>query len=287
MKLADWQDSFIRGSRSLTEDAVGGAVTTSSNIAFIPSDVPAVHRELTRLSKKKHQWGIEILEQGCDYTVCFENYSSITVPSTLWENFKMTVFGTSALPESSFVVDLASYLAEAVSEEVERSLQLLKNSTVQFLNSDIVTSQRHKVVSLKGLAGSQTTSSTEGRSVITSINVEQQLSNFLQLIQTTYGNDVGSIQLVATAIQQRSPLTEIPLFEQYDNLISVVLSNESSIYRSVIGLDFTVQESLQFVGGAVPRMVASNPSFKVDGNVVYPTSPKGFPYNITDYLKGV
>ena len=212
----------------------------------------------------------------------FEDYSNIVVPIALWENFKTTIFGTSTLPDGEFIVDLSGYLVEALNDEVDQSLQQLRNATVQFLNSDMVAGQRHKVASLERISGKHLNFSTEGHSAISGINVEQQLTTFLQLVQNTYKNDVGSIQLITSAIQQRTPLTEIPLFDQFDNLISVVISNGSFSYTSIIDLDFTIQESLNFQG-MVPRGLST---FKVEGNKVYPISPKGFPSNITDYLKG-
>ena len=292
MKLTEWQEALIKTSvydnsfRSIREDAVGGgAQTTSANVAYIPTDVPPVHKELTRLSKKKKNWNISVLESSHEYIVSFEDYSNIVVPVSLWENFKTTIFGTSNLPDGEFTVDLGGYLVEALNDEIDQSLYQLRAVIVQFLNSDMVSSQRHKVASFERVSGLHTNFANEGRSAITGVNSEQQLSKFLQLVQNTYKNDVGSIQLIASAIQQRSPLTEIPLFDQYDNLMSVVLSNDSFSYTSIIDLDFTIQESLVFQG-MVPRGLSGG-AFKVQGNKVYPTSPKGFPSNISDYLKGV
>lgn len=60
---------------------------TSGNITYIPGGFATVKKAVKTLSKKKHEWGVEVYEDNDFYRVVFEDALVVNVPRRSWTEF--------------------------------------------------------------------------------------------------------------------------------------------------------------------------------------------------------
>ena len=182
MTLTEYNQKVISGILKENGGAAGtssGAVagTTSSNVAYLPSQFPG--DSLKKLSKKKKQWSVMVTPQLPEsHLVSFEGYLNILVENKNWEDFSFRVFGRGLL-ENNFIADLSSYLTEAYNEEADAALDTLKQTIITFLNSDQCKLYRHKIAEFSRHFGEDLNFDSQGKSLFTEQNITGNLSNIL------------------------------------------------------------------------------------------------------------
>jgi hypothetical protein len=309
LKLTEWQNTAIDNSKRLFEDgggasggaasgagatvsgsSAGGPTTDSSNIGYIPSEIGRSDDELKRLAKKKRKWNVKTEQTANERVLNFEDYKRFIIKETDWDLFQRQTFGKKLKEFKDFTADLTPFLNEALDEELAQAQQELKHTVVSLLNSELLSSQRHKIASFVKAADQQHLNFSEvGQCVFSEPDVSQQLSHFLSFVDQAYKNDLGSIQLLTNTILNGEPLQGLPLFSKFDNLtgtsISGYVSNDPIAFSSSISFDYRLREKLIISNPMILKKLSPmTDKFKVDGNTLYPVSGNGFPTNIFSYI---
>ena len=268
------------------------AGTSSSNIAYTPSQVPG--DSLKRLAKKKKKWNVIVSPQLPEsQLVSFENYLNILVENKHWDDFTFRVFGRGLL-ESKFIADLEGYLSEAYDEESSDAIETLKQTVISFLNSDQCKLYRHKIAEFTRHFGKNLNFSPVGKSLFTEQNTSGNLANLINFIQKYYKGNLGILDITNHSFAGREPLANIEIFKTFDNLFSQQLSgylnNIPFSYQAVIDMNFQSSEVLKIDNPQLLQKLGSDGTVKVEGDTIYPIDEKGFPITIVQtilkYIQG-
>ena len=185
--------------------------TDSGAIAYIAGGHTSMRKTVSSLLKHKSDWKIEILEQGEDYHVSFEDKLRVIVPKLQYAEFNEKVIKIDGLK----VVTLEGLLQEAIELDftelthtlttdlrsvpvMQRSVSVMNSWFVSFPNS------RAQILSPKTL-----------------INLKQYDLSVAYLVRTIakqFKGDKGYLERVVTAIQDNAPLSGLDLFNSYKYL---------------------------------------------------------------------
>lgn len=200
--------------------------TVSSDIAYIPGGITTTKQALRALASNKPNWKIDILESDKDYSVDFEGQLKIKIPKEHYSHFNDNVLKIIGLTEA----DLSGVLNEATQEELNTVYdELTKALTVELKDIFIVENSLFLINSWKRIFGGQYIS-LENKPLITFSNYDGDVSNLVNRIKRDYGDNIGDMEMVIEAIRNKTPLSSLDIFADYDYLVGTRIS---SIYNGI------------------------------------------------------
>jgi len=220
-------------------------VTTSANIAYLPSGFTTVKKAIKALAKKKQKWGINIIDDQLSesYVVCFEDALNVKVQKKWWKDFLRRILGKdSVVFTDKFMVDLGGYVKEAQEEQMSDLFKELKQALSGLLVQEPISTIDADIMTWLKYFGRRRYT-TSASTMLKYESLDRDLSNLVKQLQTAYKDDRGTIEMIIAAVKERRPLNVFDVFSRYNYLIG------SRIYsvREGVGLSFEAYVDMAFV----------------------------------------
>lgn len=252
-----------------TAGPAGGTATTMNNISYLPSTLGAVTTAMHGLAKMQQDYDVTFSSDDKQRKVQFGKQLSVSVPHQYWPEFSKK-FGISKEGKTS----LAHLLKEAMEEDLGVYRKQLKTLIVQFYDTKTFNDIDKQINLWRSSFG--ITKVYDVDTIVDALNREKSIQFLVTKLLAQYGNDRGSLELLAVALKERQPLHSFKVFKEFDFLYGAkVLSTfrrVNLVYEAL--LDSSYQEHLAIqVDLDYPEVLdklKESPAVKVVKNVVYP-----------------
>ena len=254
--------------------------TYSDAIAYLPGGFSSVQKVMRTLSKQKDKWKIQVLERGDKLIYDFEGVQRIIVDKKDRGDFlkKILKNAGSMIDPANFVMDMRYYLEEARDEEMAKARKDLEAAFASRLVQPDIRDLRDRVKAWRKLFGADKVETP--RRVLLEASKESlaaDIRNLIDMVERRYRNDLGTVQMIAAAIEEGRPLSTFDVFNGYDSLIGTVLTTNRPpagpmTYESIMDLGGNVVESIRYKDPDLDEVFDNMAGIKQVGDVVYPTA---------------
>jgi len=266
-------------------------VTTSADIAFLPSGFVDVKKKLETLARLKKDWNIEILERDYGYEVNFEDKLKVIVEKGHFPVFCKNVLGCEKYVAPKMTVSLYKYLKEAIDKRIidvyeelkEKLLSMLVEPSISYLDEDAFEWER--VFGVKSYLTPPTV-------LIRLEKLEGDIEVLIGRIRGRYGNSVGEIEKIIDAIESKKNLS----FEFAGrNLIGTKVQSEYKgvelIFTGEVSFNWKLSENIEIGDIALLDQISGElKGVKTSRNRIYPVGGRfalGFFRELTDLIAEV
>lgn len=262
--------------------------TTTANIAYLPSGFVPVRKALATLAKKKKKWNIQILDDLVNesYIVKLEDALSISVKKKDWVSFQENIKGR-IVSGDTYMIDLGGFLNEqnendlrALFKELEGELYgMLVVPPVSTIDNDISTwLRKFKVTSYQ----------TSDNTLLKYETLEKDMKLLIKSIESSYGDDRGSLEMLISSLEQKRPLGTFDNFDNHEYLIgSSMRSSYGKIvltFECYVNMSWIISERVIINDDEIADQMEGYPTVKIVNGVMYPKD-KTFKASILKALK--
>jgi len=277
---------FERVNRVISE------VTTTANIAYLPSGFISWKEWLKRLADMKDRWNIKVLEKDSYYEVLFEDEAKAIVDKDYYCLFAKDFLGGME-GEGMAVIDLRKYLAEKMIEAVDEEMKKLKRELTRALREAVekgpVGEMREDFdlwIKLFGITKILTPKSV----VFPFEEMDKSLKVVLEKLFEAYEGDKGGLEMLIEALKNGDPMNAFEVFKEYDFLagsrIRYVYKGEFVlVWEGLVNMDWSITESILIEDEKLLEEVSGHSDVKAVKNVVFPKGKRSFTKKFLDFLK--
>jgi hypothetical protein len=256
--------------------------TTSGDIAYLPGGYTTVKQTIASLVGLKNKWKIEVLENGDNYDLSFEDRLKVIIPKLHYAHFNEKVLKIDGVKE----INLDGILIEAI------------NSTFNVLSNTLITTLREIDV-IQNTFGvyifwlsnfKQTKISYFKNSLLSFQAYDRDIVGLLRTLKSKYGGDRGYLESLISAIGDQRDLSGIDYVNTFDYLLANYVQSD---YLGIkLNLSLTVNlvfEPVQIVtinDVEILNELKFYKDIRVVKNQIYPIN-KIFRYYIFDIIKDV
>jgi len=207
-------DNLFALTDAITQDI--NEETSAANISYIPGGFLKTKQAIIALATKKPEWKINILEKDNKYDVRFEDVLSIIIHKDDYDDFNTKVCNVKGLK----LVNLSSVLNEAVQQDVQSVLEeLTKALSTRLKEQFVIENSFYLASSWKRIFGGSSQPS-QARTLLSIDGFNRDIQKTIERIKLNYLDDVGEMERAIEAIQDKTPMNDIDLFEGYDYLLA-------------------------------------------------------------------
>jgi len=271
-------------------------LTTQADITYLPSGFVSIKKMMQTLARLKKDWGIKILENEKQYLVEFEDSLRISIDKEHWPHFLTTVLSSNriAVSPDCNVADLSGYLKEAQVNVLEVALQEITLRIKKMFQTSplsdalVITnswSSLFGVVEFSDYSAAIFRVDRVGRG---QLPLGKQIEKIMDEISKSYGDDLGSLQMMASALREKTPMNTFAVFDEYDYLYGAKLVSR---YRGVllvfevnVSMGWSTSQSIYVTDPYLLNKLGEYRDVKVIKNVVFPLG-KVFSYKFLQSLR--
>lgn len=261
--------------------------TSSADISYIPDGFLNTKTILRAMAGKKTNWKVDILEDGDEYKVNFENRLKIKIPKKDYEHFNTNVLDLKGLKEANLTCILNEAFTDqvnTVADELTRTLTVDLRKIFEIEQSIFLVSAWHR------LFGGEFTG-VANKPLIRISNYDKDVLVLVKKIKDWYGDDVGQMEMVIEAIKEKNPLNSYDVFATHEYIVGERISSNVDGNRLI--LEIAVNSSFQPVQTIwvdnpeiIEEMSYYNKYVKASNKNIYPVN-KMFNVSIFEALKDV
>ena len=258
--------------------------TTSDAIAYIPSGFSTMSRALKTLSRMKKHWKIDIEEGEEQYRVRFDdNVLEVTVVKEHWMDFMQRVLGVAATPAKAFTLDIGQYLKEAKDEDLGKAGRELHTSLYSMLVKDPIKNAGGNISAWNNTF-KHLRHSTGNNVLIRYEKMNDDVRALYNSLRKMYDDDLGTLELLSSALDEQRPLGTFEGFDQKEFLIGTRIESSHEgvpiAYETLVDMTFVPREHIVIQDQDVLDELEGTKGLKIATNTVFPTgktfSPKHF-----------
>ena len=271
------------------DQAAVGVQTTNGNpsVDYLPSNFSTMQNMLNSLAVVKKQWKLNVLDEGDNYRVNFEDAMSVIVPKGAYKEFNEKVVNVVSLKHA----DLTNILNEARSSTVHK----LYNRLNRLLTANLRSSPPIRKTLITGnywlsLFPDSRYLPMSDSTVIQLNHYDRDVRELTKRIQNIYTDDIGQLEILSDALKEKRPLNAFEPFSEYDYLTGARIQSEEN--GIVMILELTVNnalvptQSLYIESQDVLDELKYYKSIKVLKNIVFPVG-EVFNVSIFQNLKDI
>lgn len=243
--------------------------TTSANVAFLPGklqNVSSLKNQIARLLKKKTKWNVEIIDEGINNLILFEDSLKISVPKTHYNEFNSLVCNISKKQ-----IDLTNFLNEAISVEFD---ELITKFSTSFLEIDSIQQIKDLINEIKISFKDSSNVKSDSSILLDLNNYTSSLDLFLKEVNARYSKDTGYLERISNAIDEKLPLNSFGIFKDYSYLAGANLrylsNNVDILFSFKVTLAYLPSQVIMINNKAILEEVSYYPDVKVRGTAIYP-----------------
>ena len=255
---------------SINEEAgaVGGGGTTMSAISYTPGSFGDVRRRLSSLGKTSLDLNIVEDKQNKSRRVLFDELE-YSVTDDDWSEFEENVL--KGQREGKLI--LSEELNEDLGEEYDRAMSSLQESLIEAYDTQPLEQLDSRILNFKTLFGLRKYLKKDA--LVDYQDKQDDLYRVLQDIQKAYPSDVGYIELISKALDEKTPLTMYAPFKDYDEMYGVRIKSNyrkvGLIYDVSADTTFDISESLWIDDPSVTDRLEEDTRVKVVNKQIFPT----------------
>lgn len=259
----------------IVEEAGGalGPVTSNGNpsVAYLPGGFSNMKNMLRSLSSAKKDWKIEVLEEGENYHVSFEDQFNVIVPKTAYEEFNskvLEVHGKSNITLKQIIDEAKTEVVHGLYSGLNKVMTInlrenkIVSSTIVLLNFWLQNFRESRYVPMTNHA------------LIQLNNYDADVRSAIARIQSIYTDDIGTLQMIGKTIREGRPLGQFEPFSDYDYLagirVKTVYEGIHMVLEMTVNTTFVPTQTLHIESEEVLEEAKGLKSVKVLGTMVFP-----------------
>ena len=225
--------SIFNFMKRLDEDALA-AVTTGGNpsVAYLPGGFSTMKNMLMSLNPIKKQWGLEVLEEEGNYKIQIEDAFNIIVPKKAYEEFNKRVYNVIGRK----YLNLEEMINEARTEEVHLLYDKLTKVLLNDLKKEVPVAQTITMAEhwLKVFPQAKFLPLTSA--LISLEDYDAGVKKLVARIKNIYGDDIGTLEMLITALEDGRPLNAFEPFSEYEYIVGAKIETEYDTVTMVVEL---------------------------------------------------
>ena len=227
--------------------------TTMDAVSFVPAHMGAVRAKVKQLAKRKHKWGVEILEDDDgNRDVRIEDALRIIVPNEHWDKFQDMFNGE--LNEFSSL-NLKSLLNEAMEDDFKVIRDDLKPALIEMYNGEDFSALDKMVHVWQARFGISEIITNKNSVAVMSSRKGKDIQKLVGNVLHAYRKDRGGLEMLLTDIRTGNPLTSYEVFKKFNYLYgSRVASSYNDIkliFESSVDMSGMISETIYIGDEAV------------------------------------
>jgi len=279
----------------LKEGARSDETTYSSNISYLPSGFSSVESALRVLAKLKKDWNIKVLKKSDEsYDVQFEKALSIKVKNSYdLDNFMKDLIGAQGVIDpNTFMVDLSAYVIKEAREDVDALYGEISDGLKGLARRGDAKQMQVRIDAFnREFPGGQYMGEQSKDILIKLHDIDKSVDGLVSRMRAVYGDDRGTLEMVADGISSDRPLNAYDVFSEYNSLmgdrVRATLAGVPVTFESVIGMDFIPAERMIFDTNVEASSLAWPNGVHATKNVVYPTGKTFTPRTIRGMAQAI
>ena len=266
-------------------------VTTSADIAFLPSGFVDVKKKLETLARLKKDWNVEILERDYGYEVDFEGKLKVIVERGYFPVFCKDVLDCEKYVAPKMTVSLYKHIKEAVDKRIIGVYEELRGKLLGMLVEPPVSYSDEDAFEWERVFGVKSYL-TPPTVLLRLEKLEEDIEVLIGRIRGRYGNSIGEIEKIIDAIEDKRNLS----FEFAGrNLIGTKVQSEYKsvelIFTDEVSFAWKLSEDIE-IGDTVllDQISGELKGVKVSKNKIYPVGgrfARGFFSELRSLIKEV
>lgn len=256
--------------------------TFSGDIAYLPSGFLPIRKRLADLAKHKHDWGIEVLEEGENYRVKIEDALNIIVPKMYWDQFQQEAMFKiesgkfvveSTLEISPNFIDLSPFLRAETPSEIKRELRRTEEAFRTLLNTKRLYIMENEIRNWKNIFGSLNYFTNE-KALFNGYTFGKDMKRFVHEVRKKYEDDLGGLQMFTARLEEGN-LNKIKMFEKYNYIVSEKIYSKvhgiSMVFEILWDKNFRISENVLTDRGSVLLESSGEIGFCYQNRLILPS----------------